>query len=75
MSFALVLYLLAILTSFSCTVFLFRGYAQKRVRLLFWSAMCFVRLTINNIFLFLDLVIFPTVDLRPVRLAAALAGM
>lgn len=69
------LYVLAILTSLACTVFLIRGYLQKRMRLLLWSALCFVGLTINNILLFLDLVIFPATDLRAVRLIAALIGM
>jgi hypothetical protein len=32
-------------------------------------------LTINNIALFLDLVIFPEVDLRLLRLGAAMVGM
>jgi hypothetical protein len=41
-----------------------------------WSALCFVGLSINNVLLFFDLVIFPTeVDLRPWRLLAALAGL
>ncbi|MCI0579155.1 MAG: DUF5985 family protein [Chloroflexi bacterium] len=74
-TFRIVLYLLATLTCLACTVFLFRDYLRKRVRLLLWSALCFVGLTINNLFLFIDLVMFPTVDLRLVRLMAALIGM
>ena len=76
-SFQLVLYLLAILTSGACMVFLFRGYAQTRARLLFWSALCFVFLTINNVLLFVDLIVFPgpIVDLRLHRVIAALAGI
>jgi hypothetical protein len=55
---------------------LFRGYARTGARLLLWSALCFVGLSINNVLLFFDLVIFPTeVDLRPWRLLAALAGL
>jgi len=69
------LYLLAIATSFACTAFLFRAYLQRGIRLLLWSACCFVGLTVNNIVLFFDLVIYPTVDLRIARLLAALAGM
>jgi hypothetical protein len=46
------------------------------MRLLLWSALCFVCLSINNVLLFFDLVVFPTqVDLRPYRLVAALAGL
>jgi hypothetical protein len=70
-----ILYLSAIVTSLACTVVLFREYSRLRLRLLLWSALCFIGLTLNNVLLFLDLVIFPTFDLRIIRLATALAGM
>lgn len=73
-SFREALYVLAILTSTACTVCLFLGYSRWRLRLLMWSALCFAALTVNNILLFVDLVIFPGIDLRPARLIAALAG-
>ncbi|HKQ23949.1 MAG TPA: DUF5985 family protein [Burkholderiales bacterium] len=66
---------LAVLTSLACMVFLFRGYAASGVRLLLWSGLCFVFLTVNNLLLFLDLVVFPNIDLRPYRLAAALVAI
>ena len=65
----------ATLTSGACMVLLFRGYLRKRVRLLMWSAICFAGLTLNNVALFCDLVVFPDIDFRPVRLLAALSGM
>jgi hypothetical protein len=71
----IVLFGAAVLTSFSCTVLLFRGYRRRHIRLLMWSALCFGGLTINNVVLFLDLVIFPDIDLRPIRLISALVGM
>jgi len=74
-AFKIVLYTLALLTSFACTVLLFRGYARQRVRLLFWSGLCFVGLTVNNALLFADLVVFPLLDLRVPRLLSALAGL
>ena len=70
-----VLTLLAALTSLACTVLLFRAYAARGPRLLLWSALCFVGLSVNNVLLFLDLNIFLEMDLRPYRLAAALAGL
>lgn len=74
--FKVALYLLAALTSVSCMVLLFRGYAHTGVRLLLWSALCFVGLSISNVLLFFDLVVFPTqVDLRVYRSVAALAGV
>ena len=74
-TFRIILYLLAIVTSLACTVLLFRAYAQRGLRLLLWSSLCFVGLSISNVLLFLDLVIFPTIELRPVRLIAALVGL
>jgi hypothetical protein len=70
-----VLTVLAALTSLACMVLLFRGYAATGVRLLFWSALCFVCLTANNTLLFFDLVVFPHIDLRLYRLVASLAGV
>jgi hypothetical protein len=66
---------LAVLTSIACTVLLLRAYAANGVRLLLWSGLCFVFLSLNNILLFLDVVIFPDFDLRPYRLIAALVGL
>ena len=67
--------LLATLTSLSCMVFLFRAYAANGARLLLWSGLCFVFLSANNVLLFLDLVVFPNVDLRPYRVLTALLGI
>ena len=72
--FKVVLYLLAALTSVSCMVLLFRGYARSGRRLLLWSGVCFVFLTLNNILLFMDLVVLAQ-DLRPWRHAAAALGL
>ena len=75
-AFRFVLFGLAALTSIGCTWLLFRGYSRSSVRLLFWTALCFVFLSINNVVLFIDTVVLPMeVDLRVVRLAAALAGI
>lgn len=71
---SLILACLALLTSLACMVLLFRGYASSRVRLLLWSALCFVFLTLNNVFLVLDLVVVH-IDFRPHRLITALVGV
>ena len=75
LTFNSILYLLALVTSLACTVLLFRAYAASSMRLLLWSALCFVGLSVNNVLLFFDLVIFTEVDLRPYRLVSALAGL
>lgn len=75
-TFKFLLFSLAALTSFACMALLFRGYARTGVRLLLWSAVCFVCLTTNNVLLFFDTIVYPTqIDLRPFRLGAALAGV
>ncbi len=75
-TFNLVLYALVMLTCLACMLLLFRGYARSGVRLLLWSALCFVGLSVSNVLLFFDLVLFPTqIDLRIYRLGAALAGL
>jgi hypothetical protein len=57
-------------------VLLFRGYARSGLRLLFWSALCFIFLSVNNVALFVDTILLPTqVDLRVVRLGMSLAGI
>jgi hypothetical protein len=66
---------LAALTSAGCMLLLFRAYAHTGLRLLLWSALCFVCLTANNVLLFLDLIVLPDIDLRVYRLAANLAGV
>jgi hypothetical protein len=68
------IYVLCALTSAACALLLLRAFARTRVRLLLWSALCFVGLTGNNVLLFADLVMWPESDLSLVRgLAAMLA--
>ncbi len=75
-TFKVILFLLALLTSLACTVLLYRSFRQTRLKILLWSALCFVCLTINNLLLFIDLVLLPaSIDLRGLRHAAALVGM
>lgn len=69
-------YFLCALASLTCAVLLLRKYKQTRVRLLFWSSACFICFAINNILLFVDLVILPTtIDLSIPRNVANLLGL
>ena len=69
-------YILCAATSIACAVLLWRGYTRSRARLLLWSALCFVCLSITNVIMFFDLAVYPTsVDLRLYRHIFALAGM
>ncbi len=69
---AAAVYVLCALTSTFCAALLLRAYWRERERLLFWSSICFVGLAINNIMLFVDLIVVPQIDLQPVRNGAAL---
>jgi uncharacterized protein DUF5985 len=68
-------YGLCTLTSILCAWLLFRGYERSRTRLLFWSALCFTGLALNNALLLVDLYLFPEVDLFLPRTLLALAAV
>ena len=69
-------YLLCALTSILCAVLLARSYGRQKSRLLMWSTLCFVGLSINNILLFVDLVLTSEdVDLSLVRSGTALVSV
>jgi len=74
-TFPAVVYVLCFLTSAACAFLLGRSYRRSRVRLLFWSSICFAFLAGNNLALVLDLIIWPDGDLRIVRLLLALAAV
>lgn len=68
-------YALCALTSAVCALLLYRGFRTSRVRLLFWSSLCFAGLTVGNVLLFVDLTVVPDVDLSPWRAAVSLASI
>jgi hypothetical protein len=69
------IYLLCTATALLSAVLLFRGYRHSGFRLLLWSSLCFGALTLDNLFLFLDRVIFPSLDLLTWRRPLALVGV
>ena len=75
MTVAGVIYLLCALTSLVCAVLLLRGYRRSGVRLLLWSGLCFVGFFLNNVLLFIDVRIVPTIDLAFIRMVPALLGI
>ena len=64
---ASVVYALCAITSVLCALLLGRAYRASRARLLLWSSLSFAGLALNNLLLFLDLVMLPTVDLSIYR--------
>jgi hypothetical protein len=69
-----IIYILCTLASLICTLLLFRAYTKKKSRLVLWSALCFVGLTLNNFLLFIDFHVMPHLDLSLWRAAPALVG-
>ena len=72
---ALLIYSLCALTSLACAVLLLRAYRRTRARLLLWSGLCFTGLTVNNLTLVADRIVFPDVDLLGIRLLSALVAL
>jgi hypothetical protein len=72
--FANVVYILCAATSSLCAGLLFRGYRRSGARLLFWSALCFIGLALNNVMLIVDLRVVPGADLSTWRMVPAVAG-
>jgi hypothetical protein len=68
-------YVLCALTSVLCAGLLLRSYRANKSRLLLWSTLCFIGLAINNIMLFVDIVLVPGIDLRWVRSGSALVAL
>ena len=59
-----IVYALCAVLSVACFILLFRAFRQSRSRLLLWSSLSFAFMAINNLILFVDLVIFPNVDFQ-----------
>jgi hypothetical protein len=68
-------YLLCSLTCLACVILLYRGYVQSGVRLLYWSALCFLGLFLNNLLLFFDFIITPQLDFSVSRNLTGLTGV
>jgi hypothetical protein len=68
-------YFLCLATSAVCAALLFRAYFASGSKLLLWTALAFVFLSLNNLFLVADLVVFPDIDLWVVRQAASVAAI
>lgn len=68
-------YALCLATSAACAVLLLHAWRQTRSRLLFWTALGFVFLAVNNLILVADLILLPSVDLWAWRQAASAAAI
>ena len=73
---AAIVYILCAVTSALCTVLWLGRYRRSGARLLFWSGLCFLVFTINNVLLFFDLILLPrSVDLLVWRSVTVITGL
>ena len=69
------IYALCTLTSLACAAMLLASYRRTGHRLLLWSGWCFIGLTVNNVLLMADKLLFQHIDLSTPRLLAALVSL
>jgi len=72
---AAVIYGLCALTALLCAWLLLQAYRRSRYKLLLWSGLCFVGLTLNNFILIVDKLVIPEQDLSILRSATALISL
>jgi len=75
MTIAEVIYLLCAATSLIAATMLFRQYRHRPSRLLLWSVVGFAGLAVNNVLVYVDLVVYTGVDLSLIRSTAGAAAM
>lgn len=71
---AKLVYLLCAVASVGCATMLIRGYRRDRTRLLLWSSLCFAGLALNNVLLFVDLVMFPEINVNGALIRSVLGA-
>ena len=72
---AFLVYALCALTAAACAVLLFLAWRRSRSRMLWWSGVCFVFLTLANIVLVVDFFVLPDKALWPLRHGLSLAAI
>lgn len=58
-----IVYLCCSIVSGTCAVLLFKNYLRVHARILLWISLSFALFTVNNIFVFVDIVVFPEIDM------------
>jgi hypothetical protein len=70
-----IVYGLCMLTALVCAWLLLQAYRRTQYRLLFWCSLFFSISALNNVFLVVDKVMYPHMDLTFYRYVVALAGL
>ena len=68
-------YIFGMLVALLCGLLLARGYRQSRQRLLLWSSICFLGLSLNSGLIFVDLILLPHTDPHFLRRAVVAVAM
>jgi hypothetical protein len=74
-TFEAIVYLLCFFSSALCAYLLVTAFRRNRERLLLWSAVCFCLLAVNNLLVFIDLILLPGTDLALLRSLTALSAV
>ena len=72
---AAAIYMLCALTALACCVLLLRAWLRSRAGMLFWSWLCFAGLTLSNMLLVADKLVFPLLDLNPARVLVSVVAV
>jgi hypothetical protein len=68
-------YVLCALASTACALLLIRSYLRTRLRLALLTCLCFTGLALNNVLLFVNLVMVPELDLSVLRSAVGIVAL
>jgi hypothetical protein len=69
------IYSLCAATALACAALLWRSFRQNKVRLLFWSSVCFLGLAAESVLLYVDRITFKDLDLSMYRHLVGLAAL
>ena len=75
LSFAATVYLLCFIGSALCAYLLVSAFRRRGEQLLLWSAICFCLLAVNNLLVFVDIIVLPDVNLTALRALTSLAAV
>ena len=75
LSFGAVVYFLCFASSGLCAYQLVTAFLRHHEKLLMWSAICFCLLALNNLLVFVDIIILPDIDLTLWRAACAFVAV
>jgi hydrogenase/urease accessory protein HupE len=68
-------YALCAVASLFCVGLLIHNYRRTRLPLALWTSACFVGLALNNVLLFIDLIVVPGVDFGIWRSATTIVAL